>query len=47
MMEIGRQKVKQLGLENTISFAKEDCLNLSSWKERLRQSSDVYKRQLR
>ena len=26
---IGRQKVKQLGLENTISFAKEDCLNLS------------------
>ena len=29
MMEIGRQKVKQLGLENTISFAKEDCLNLS------------------
>ena len=28
-MEIGRQKVKQLGLENTISFAKEDCLNLS------------------
>lgn len=29
MMEIGRQKVKQLGLENTISFAKEDSLNLS------------------
>ena len=29
MMEIGRQKVKQLGLETTISFAKEDCLNLS------------------
>ena len=29
MMEIGRQKVKQQGLENTISFAKEDCLNLS------------------
>ena len=29
MMEIGRQKVRQLGLENTISFAKEDCLNLS------------------
>ena len=29
MMEIGRQKVKQLGLEGVISFAKEDCLQLS------------------
>ncbi|MBR1448040.1 MAG: bifunctional demethylmenaquinone methyltransferase/2-methoxy-6-polyprenyl-1,4-benzoquinol methylase UbiE [Prevotella sp.] len=29
MMEIGRQKVGQLGLQDTISFAKEDCLNLS------------------
>ena len=29
MMEIGRQKVKQLGLDNIISFAKEDCLQLS------------------
>ena len=29
MMEIGRRKVKQLGLQDTISFAKEDCLNLS------------------
>lgn len=29
MMEIGRQKVKQLGLQDIISFAKEDCLHLS------------------
>lgn len=29
MMEIGKKKVKQLGLDKTISFAKEDCLNLS------------------
>ena len=29
MMEIGRRKVKQLRLQDTISFAKEDCLNLS------------------
>ena len=29
MMEIGRQKVKRLGLDGTISFAKEDCLQLS------------------
>lgn len=29
MMEIGRQKVKQFGLENIISFEKEDCTNLS------------------
>ena len=29
MMEIGRQKVKQLGLQDVISFAKEDCLHLS------------------
>ena len=29
MMEIGRRKVKQLVLQDTISFAKEDCLNLS------------------
>lgn len=29
MMEVGRKKVKALGLQNTISFAKEDCLNLS------------------
>jgi demethylmenaquinone methyltransferase/2-methoxy-6-polyprenyl-1,4-benzoquinol methylase len=29
MMEIGRQKVKQLGLENIISFEKEDCTHLS------------------
>jgi len=29
MMEIGRRKVKQLGLQDTISFAKEDCLKLS------------------
>ena len=29
MMEIGRQKVKAEGLEQTISFEKEDCLNLS------------------
>ena len=29
MMEIGRQKVKQLGLDGTISFVKEDCLQLS------------------
>ena len=29
MMEIGRKKVKQQGLEGIISFAKEDCLNLS------------------
>lgn len=29
MMDIGRQKTKQLGLDNIISFAKEDCLNLS------------------
>jgi demethylmenaquinone methyltransferase/2-methoxy-6-polyprenyl-1,4-benzoquinol methylase len=29
MMEIGRQKVKQLGLQDVISFAKENCLHLS------------------
>lgn len=29
MMEIGRQKVKALGLDNVVSFQKEDCLNLS------------------
>ena len=29
MMEIGRRKVKQLGLQDIISFAKEDCLALS------------------
>jgi len=29
MMEIGRQKVERLGLKDIISFAKEDCLNLS------------------
>lgn len=29
MMEIGRQKVAKEGLGNVISFAKEDCLNLS------------------
>lgn len=29
MMEIGRRKVKQLGLQDVISFAKEDCLHLS------------------
>ena len=29
MMEIGRQKVKAKGLDSIISFAKEDCLNLS------------------
>lgn len=29
MMSIGRQKVKELGLENVISFAKEDCMGLS------------------
>lgn len=29
MMEIGRQKVKKEGLEQIISFDKEDCLNLS------------------
>ena len=29
MMEIGRRKVKQLGLQDVISFAKEDCLYLS------------------
>lgn len=29
MMAVGRQKVKQLGLQNVISFAKEDCLSLS------------------
>lgn len=29
MMEIGRQKVAKKGLSEVISFAKEDCLNLS------------------
>jgi demethylmenaquinone methyltransferase/2-methoxy-6-polyprenyl-1,4-benzoquinol methylase len=29
MMEIGRQKVKQLGLENVVKFEKEDCMQLS------------------
>ena len=29
MMEIGRQKVKKEGLERIVTFAKEDCLNLS------------------
>ena len=29
MMAVGRKKVEQLGLQGTISFAKEDCLNLS------------------
>lgn len=29
MMEIGRQKVARLKLDQTISFKKEDCLNLS------------------
>ncbi|MCR4604089.1 MAG: bifunctional demethylmenaquinone methyltransferase/2-methoxy-6-polyprenyl-1,4-benzoquinol methylase UbiE [Prevotella sp.] len=29
MMEVGAEKVKQLGLQDVISFAKEDCLNLS------------------
>lgn len=29
MMEIGRQKVRQLGLQDVITFAKEDCLHLS------------------
>ena len=29
MMEIGRQKVKDLGLEQVIAFQKEDCMSLS------------------
>jgi len=29
MMEIGRQKVREAGLSDIISFEKEDCLNLS------------------
>ncbi len=29
MMNVGREKVKQLGLERQISFAKEDCTSLS------------------
>lgn len=29
MMEIGRQKVKEEGLDGIISFQKEDCLNLT------------------
>ena len=29
MMNIGRQKVENLGLSDTISFSKEDCMNLS------------------
>lgn len=29
MMAVGREKVRQLGLQETISFAKEDCLGLS------------------
>ena len=29
MMEIGRQKVKALALDNVVTFEKEDCLNLS------------------
>ena len=29
MMTIGREKVAKLGLQNAISFKKEDCLNLS------------------
>lgn len=33
MMEIGRQKVKAEGLEQTISFEKEDCLHLSYQEE--------------
>ena len=28
MMEIGRQKVKRMGLDNIISFEKQDCLHL-------------------
>ena len=29
MMEVGRQKVRKAGLQDIISFAKEDCLHLS------------------
>jgi demethylmenaquinone methyltransferase/2-methoxy-6-polyprenyl-1,4-benzoquinol methylase len=29
MIDVGRRKVQQLGLQSVISFAKEDCLNLS------------------
>jgi demethylmenaquinone methyltransferase/2-methoxy-6-polyprenyl-1,4-benzoquinol methylase len=29
MMNVGRKKVKQLGLEDIITFEREDCLNLS------------------
>ncbi len=29
MMEVGREKVRRLGLQDVISFEKEDCLNLS------------------
>ena len=29
MMDIGRKKVEALGLQQTISFAKEDCMNLT------------------
>ena len=29
MMQIGRQKVKALGLDNVVTFEKEDCLHLS------------------
>lgn len=29
MMQVGREKVARLGLSDVISFAKEDCLNLS------------------
>lgn|SRR5574344_1168586 len=29
MMKVGAKKVKQCGLENVISFKKEDCMNLS------------------
>jgi len=43
MMEIGRQKVKEEGLEQVVSFEKEDCLNLS-YEDGLREMQRVLKK---
>ena len=41
MMEIGRQKVKALGLDSIVTFEKEDCLHLSYNSDTFEHSASV------
>ena len=42
MMEIGRQKVKDLGLEQVIAFQKEDCMSLSFTDETFEAVTEAF-----